>query len=113
MTTGVTFGAGRGAEDDEILGDGSVNDEHGSHRSSGVVPDPFRRVGRVVWKLAGDDGVEGGVVGGSSGRRSEWTGNGGECLINGVGRVGMGEIGDDVVYDVASISRMQSDSFPR
>ena len=40
----VAFGPYGGTEDDQVLGDRSVQDEHGAHSASSIVEDPFSTV---------------------------------------------------------------------
>ena len=58
----VAFRANRGAEDDEIFSDASVDDVHGTHSTTRVVKHPFGGVGiqgndrrRVLRSEVGDD----------------------------------------------------------
>lgn len=51
VSTCVAFCAERSAEDDQILRDAGMYDEHVAHGASCVVPDPFVRVWRIVGNL--------------------------------------------------------------
>ena len=44
MKAGMSLGTKRGAENDQVLGDGRMYNVHGAHRASGVVEYPFRSV---------------------------------------------------------------------
>lgn len=41
MTTSVTLGSDGSAKEDQVLGDGSMNDEHATHSTTGIVEYPF------------------------------------------------------------------------
>ena len=45
VKTGMSLGTKRGAENDQVLGDGRVDDIHRTHRTSRVVEHPLRGVG--------------------------------------------------------------------
>lgn len=42
MEAGMSLGSKGGAKNDQILGDGRMDDIHGAHRTSGVVEHPLR-----------------------------------------------------------------------
>ena len=41
VETAMSFGSEWGAENDQVLGDGRMNDVHGTHRASGIVEHPL------------------------------------------------------------------------
>lgn len=48
VTASVALGAKRRAKEDQVFGDGSVDDVHGTHRTTSVVKDPLGRLAERV-----------------------------------------------------------------
>lgn len=53
----MSFRAQRGSEDDEVLGDGGVNDVHGTHGATGIVEHPLGGVRKRIVVIECDNAL--------------------------------------------------------